>query len=164
MPSAHHRVTAFVRSKQGRKLLRFLAVSVVSTLVALAVIAVLYGFRIINNEVDATVVGNAVGAYPAYALNRRWTWGKSGRSHIVNEITPFWILTIAGIAFSIIGADYARHLVRTHHWSHLLNTGIVDAANIASAGVFWILKFYVFNRIFHVDEEAEIAAVLSGED
>jgi putative flippase GtrA len=155
---------AFARSQPGRRLLRFVGVSVISTLVAFIVIALIYGLGIVSSEVSATVVGNVVGAYPAYALNRRWTWGKSGRSHLVREVLPFWTLTVMGIAFSILGASYARHLVRTHAWGHLLNTGVVDVANIASAGVFWILKFYVFNRIFRVDEEMEIAEVLEHEE
>jgi hypothetical protein len=33
-----------------------------------------------------------------------------------------------------------------------------------SAAVFWVLKFIVFDRIFHVDEKAEIDAHLVREE
>ncbi len=146
----------WAKSHQGRKLIRFTAVSMVSTAVSVVVIALVYGLKIIKGEVEATLVGNIIGAIPSYSLNRRWTWGKTGRSHVRKELLPFWIMAVLGIAFSMLGASYAKHLVHTHHWSHLFNTGIVDAANLASFAVFWVLKLIVFNRIFHVSEVLEI--------
>lgn len=154
----------WTRGHQGKKLIRFTAVSVVSTAVSVVVIAFVYGLKIIQGEVEATLVGNIIGAIPSYTLNRRWTWGKSGPSHLRKELLPFWIMAVLGIAFSMVGASYARHLVHAHHWSHLFNTGIVDAANLVSFAVFWVLKLIVFNRIFHVSEEAEIEAHLVEEE
>ena len=144
------------RTHQGRKLIRFTAVSVVSTLVSVIVISFLYGLKIIRSEVDATLIANVIGAIPSYALNRRWTWGKTGHSHFMKEVVPFTVLAVAGIAFSVFGAAYAKHVVHTHHLSHLLNTAIVDAANLASFAIFWVLKLIVFNRIFRLNEETQI--------
>jgi len=147
---------AWPRSYRGRRIVRFVSASVVSTAVSFAAISLVYGLKIIRGEVDATLFGNLVGAIPSYWLNRRWVWRKSGRSHLRKEVLPFWILTLSGIAFSIVGAAYAHQLIHEHQWSHLINTAVVDGANLASVGVFWILKFLVFSRIFHVDEEAVI--------
>jgi putative flippase GtrA len=158
------RVLEWSKSHEGRKLIRFTGVSVVSTVVSVLVITLVYGLRIIRSEVDATLFGNIVAAVPSYTLNRRWTWGKSGRSHVVREILPFGTMTFLGIAFSTLGAFYAKHLVHTHHWSHLINTGLVDGVNLASFAVFWVLKLIVFNRIFRVDEVAEIEAELLREE
>jgi uncharacterized membrane protein len=96
-------------------------------------------------------------------LNRRWSWGKSGRSHIRREVLPFWAISILGITFSALGAAYARHLVHTHHWSHLEDTGIVVGANLMSFAIFWILKLSIFNKIFRVDDFEEIKERLSAE-
>lgn len=137
-------------------MIRFTSVSVVSTVVSIAVISIVYGFKIIKGEVEATLFGNLVAAFPSYRLNRRWTWGKSGRSHLVKEVLPFAAMTAMGIGVSLLGASYARHLVHSHHWNHLLNTGIVVGANLTSFAIFWVLKLIVFNRIFRVDEVAEI--------
>jgi putative flippase GtrA len=164
MKNAYGSVLDWSRTHQGRKLIRFTAVSVVSTVVSLLVISVVYGLKIIHSEIDATLFGNVIGAIPSYALNRRWTWGKSGRSHMVKEVLPFTVMAVLGIAFSVLGAAYAKHLVHAHHLSHLLNTGIVDAANLVSFAIFWVLKLIVFNRIFRVDEESEIDAHLVAEE
>ena len=143
---------AWSRTKHGRKLTRYTLVSVASTLTSIIVIAIVYGFRIIPGEVEATIFGNVVATIPSYNLNRKWTWGKSGRSHLRKEILPFWIVAVLGIAFSILGASYARHLVHSHHWSHELATVVVVGATFVSFAVFWVLKLMIFNRIFHVEE------------
>jgi putative flippase GtrA len=133
-------------------------------LVSVLVITLVYGLKIVKSEVEATLLGNIVGAIPSYTLNRRWTWGKTGPSHLRREVLPFVVMAVLGISFSMVGAAFAKHLVHTHHWSHLINTGIVDSANLASFAIFWVLKLVVFNRIFHVDEEAEIDAHLIAEE
>jgi len=143
---------AWSRTKHGRKLIRYTLVSAASTLTSVIVIAIVYGFRIIPGEVEATIFGNVVATIPSYNLNRKWTWGKSGRSHVRKEILPFWIIAVLGIAFSILGASYARHLVHAHHLSHFVATVVVVGANFVSFAVFWVLKLMIFNRIFHVEE------------
>ncbi len=135
-----------------RRYLRYALVSVISTLVALTVIAIVYGTGLVRSEVAATLVGNLVGAVPSYSLNRRWTWSKVGRSHVVREVIPFWVLAVGGIAFSLLGAAYAHHLVHTHAWPHLIDTAVVDGANVASALLFWVLKFLLLDRIFRAPE------------
>lgn len=155
---------AWSKTHQGRKLIRFTSVSVVSTAVSALVISLVYGFKIIKGEVDATLFGNLVAAFPSYQLNRQWTWGKSGRSHLRKEVLPFACMTALGIGFSLLGASYARHLVHTHHWDHLVNTGLVVAANLMSFAIFWVLKLVVFNRIFRVDEASEIETHLIEEE
>jgi putative flippase GtrA len=155
---------AWSRTHRGRKLIRFTSVSVVSTVVSALVIALVYGLKIIKSEVDATLFGNLVAAFPSYQLNRQWTWGKSGRSHLRKEVLPFTCMTALGISFSLLGASFARHLVHTHHWDHLVNTGLVVFANLVSFAIFWVLKLLVFNRIFRVDEISEIETHLDEEE
>lgn len=143
-------------------MIRYTATSVITTGVSLAAVTVFYGFRIIPSVTLATLAGNVVGMFPAYQLNRRWTWGKHGRSHWRKEIVPFLSMGILGIAFSQLGAWWARNEVNSHHWSHLANTAVIDGANLLCFGIFWILKLIVFNRIFRVqpleaiDEHLEI--------
>jgi putative flippase GtrA len=124
--------------------------------ISLGAVATLYGFRIIPSVIWATLAGNVIGAVPAYNLNRRWTWNKRGRSSYHTEIAPFLAMTALGIAFSQLGAWWARHEVNAHHWSHLTNTGLVAGVNLVSFGIFWVLKLIVFNRIFHVNRMEEI--------
>jgi len=122
-----------------------------TTIVSLGAVAAIYGFRWIPSVIFATLAGNIVGVVPAYQLNRRWTWGKRGRSEFRREVAPFLSVSVIGIAFSQLGAWWAKHEVNTHHWSHLANTALVAGANLLCFAIFWVLKLIIFNRIFKVD-------------
>ena len=89
-------------------------------------------------EVGSTVFANVVASVPSYFLTRNWVWGKTGRSHLVKEIIPFWTMSALGIAFSIIGAAAAKHLGTRLGLSHFEQTLLVEAANVTSFAVFWV--------------------------
>jgi putative flippase GtrA len=155
---------AWSSTRQGKKLLRFTLVSVITTAISLGSVAILYGFRIIPGVQWATLAGNLIGTLPAYHLNRRWTWGKRGRSRMRSEIVPFWSLSFLGIAFSQLGAWWVKQQVNEHHWSHLLNTVLVVGTNLFSFAIFWVLKLMVFNKIFHTDPLGDIEEKLTLEE
>lgn len=137
-------------------LFKYTMVSVVSTVVSFGVLFIVFGVLKLWGEVASTVFANAVATVPSYYLNRKWVWGKGGRSHIVKEIIPFWSLSAVGIFVSIFGAAAAKHIGTEHHLSHLDQTVLVLAANLLSFGVFWVAKFLIFNRIFHVHTLEEL--------
>jgi len=143
-------VIAWSRTHQGRKLIRFTCVSGVSTATSQLLIFLIYGVGHLWGVVASTFVANLCATIPSYNLNRTWTWGKSGRSHLVKEIVPFWAMSALGIVTSFFFSLWARHLVREHHFPHWANTLIVMAVNFLAFGIFWVLKLLVFNRIFHV--------------
>lgn len=147
---------AWSRTREGRKLLRFTMTSAITTSVSFTAVAVLYGFRIIPGVMWATLAGNLIGTVPAYHLNRRWTWGKRGRSALRREVAPFVTMSVLGIAFSQLGAFWAKHEVADHTWSHLADTALVVGVNLASFAIFWVLKLIVFNRIFHVTDARDL--------
>ncbi len=149
MPRNLRELRAWARSYQGKKIIRFTTTSIISTLISETLILFLYGFRIVPGAIQATLIGNVAAMAPAYHLNRRWAWGKRGRSKITSEVAPFLAMSFSGTLVALLGATYARHLVHEHHWAHLVNTAVVGGTNIASFGVFWILKMLLFNRIFH---------------
>jgi putative flippase GtrA len=161
------RITALLewfKTHEGKKIVRFTMVSVVSTLTSFAAISIFYGLKIIPGVLWATLAGNLLASIPAYQLNRRWTWGKRGKSHFRKEIIPFWSMTFLGIGVSQIGALWARHEVNTHQWAHLANTALVSFTNLFSFALFWFLKMMVFNRIFKVHEIDEIDEHLKAEE
>ena len=143
-------IIAWTKSPQGKKLSIYFLGSVVTTGVSFAWIAFMFGFRIIPGVLWATLSGNLVAVIPSYYWNRAWVWGKRGRSHFRNEIVPYWSMAFLGIAFSQLGAFWARSEVHKHDWSHLANTGLVAGANVLCFAIFFVLKLMVFNRIFHV--------------
>jgi putative flippase GtrA len=146
---------AWLHTHEGRKIFRYTMVSVISTAVSLVVIILVYGVLHIWGEVASTVFGNAVATFPSYWLNRKWAWGKHGRSHFMKEVVPFWVMAAAGIAFSIIGASIARHFSGKYSLSHLETTVLVLVANVMSFAIFWVLKLLAFNKLFHHQVELE---------
>ena len=110
---------AWSHTHQGRKLIRYTAVSVISTIVSFVTLLLVFGVLKLWTQVPSTVFANAVATIPSYYLNRSWAWGKSGRSHLLKEIVPFWGMAAMGICVSIIGAQVARHLSIKHNLPHL---------------------------------------------
>lgn len=149
MPRNLRELREWSRTYQGKKLIRFTTTSLISTCISASLILITYGFKIIPGEIQATLFSNVVAMFPAYHLNRRWAWGKAGRSHVRREVVPYLAMSFSGTAFSLVGATYARHVVHSHHWGHLINTGIVGGTNIGAFAIFWVLKMLLFNRIFH---------------
>jgi putative flippase GtrA len=141
---------------EAKQLIRYAMVSVVSTVVSFATLALVFGVFHFWGEIGSTVFANAVATVPSYYLNRGWVWGKNGRSHLMKEIVPFWAMSGIGIVVSIFGAAIARHLGIEHHLGHLQQTGVVLFANVMSFAIFWVLKFLVFNRLFKVHPLEEL--------
>jgi len=141
---------------EARRLFKYTMVSVVSTAVSFGVLALVFGVLHLWGEIASTVFANVVATVPSYYLNRQWVWGKGGRSALTTEIVPFWAMSALGIVVSIGGAALARHIGIEHHLSHFTQTLVVLAANLFSFGIFWVLKFLVFNRLFHVHTLEEL--------
>ncbi len=141
---------------EAKHLFKYTMVSVISTVVSFGVLFIVFGVLKLWGPIASTVFANAAATVPSYYLNRKWVWGKGGRSHLTKEIIPFWSLSALGIFVSMGGAALARHLSKVHHLSHIDQTVLVLVANLASFGIFWVLKFMIFNRMFHVHTLEEL--------
>jgi len=135
---------------EAKHLFKYTMVSVITTGVSAVVLVLVFGVLKLWGEVASTVFANAVATVPSYYLNRKWVWGKGGKSHLTKEIIPFWSLSAIGIAVSIGGAALAKHVSTVNHLSHTEQTVLVLVANLLSFGIFWVLKFVIFNKLFHV--------------
>lgn len=164
MPKTPRELVDWSKTHEGKKLIRFALSSVITTLVSLTAILITYGFHIIHGIIGATLFGNVLAILPSYYLNRAWVWKKRGKSHFRNEVVPYWAMAFFGIAFSLLGAWWVKHLVHTHHWDHLINTVLVAGINLASFAIFWVLKILLFNRIFHTDKLHDIETHLMAEE
>ncbi|MGD0746902.1 MAG: GtrA family protein [Acidimicrobiales bacterium] len=151
MVSRLQALSDWLHTHEGRKIFRYTMVSVISTAVSLFVIALVYGVLHLWGEVESTIFGNAVATFPSYWLNRKWAWGKHGRSHFMKEVVPFWVMAALGIAFSIVGAALARHYAIKYNLDHFETTLLVLAANVFSFAIFWVAKMLVFNRLFRTE-------------
>ncbi|NNN02894.1 MAG: hypothetical protein HKL87_02720 [Acidimicrobiaceae bacterium] len=164
MPRTWEQFRQWSRSHNGKKLIRFTAASVITTVVSNGTILFVYGLHVIDGIFTATLVGNLVAVLPSYYLTRVWAWGKRGRSHWRREVLPYWSLSLIGIAFAMLGAAWVKDIIHEHHYQHLMNTLLVAGMNLGSFAIFWVLKILLFNRIFHTHTLEAIDEHLSEEE
>ena len=144
------------------KFIRYSMVSVVAIVISQVTILVcawVFGL----SGIAANTIG-AVMATPAwYKLNRKWAWGKSGKSHMWREVVPFWSLTLLGWLASTGTVEIADSMAKSHGVSGLGRALAIMGASLFAYGVVWIVKFVIFNRLVFVDRGAgaEVACRLS---
>jgi len=142
----HRFALDWYRTPHGRKLTRYTMVSAVAVPVSLAANALalsVFGW----SPGWCGLFGASVGAVPSYYLNRTWAWGKTGRSHLLKEVLPFWALAVVGVAFSGWTESWAGHLVKRHHIGGLPKLVILEVAFVGAFGVLWIGKFVIFEKL-----------------
>ncbi len=163
----HARVRQMMAHPSSVKLIKYAGVSVISTVVSQVTLLLVFGVFHLMSEVPANLLANVLATIPSYALNRRWVWGKSGKSHFWREVAPFWILSFIGLAFSSLAVWLAGEFARAHGLSHGETALLVNLANLLSFAILWIVKFVIYNKLFHVDpveyEEHHAEKVAAGE-
>ena len=125
-------------------MVRYSLVSVISVIVSQIVLFVAQSFW---SARTSNIIAGCVSAVPSYYLNRAWAWGKTGKSHLMKEIVPFWALDLLGLLISTWAADFAES--NAHHVtsSDLMARVIVNLAALAAFGVLWVGKFFIFNKV-----------------
>ncbi len=132
------------RTPGGRKLVRYSLVSVVSVIVAQII---LFLAQFAWSARTSNIVAVCLSAVPSYQLNRKWAWGKSGRSHLMKEIVPFWGMAFLGLILSTWSVDWAESHAASITSSTLGQKLVVNAAALAAFGVLWVAKFVILNRV-----------------
>lgn len=139
-------VRRFLRSDLGRKGLKYAAVSAASITITEAVLA--FAFGVLGWEARvANLAAFVFGGIPAYVLNRHWTWRRTGRSHLVREVLPFWILALLGLGLSTLAVGVADDAAAELTDSRRLRTVFVVGASLAAFGTVWVAKFFAFDRL-----------------
>jgi putative flippase GtrA len=138
-----------LRSPMGQKLFRYSMASVVAVIVSNVFLLLFVG--VLNmGEVLASMLATSIAAVPSYEMNRRWAWGKTGKSHVMKEVVPFWGLALLGFAFSTVAVWVVGRYARDHHFSHGAKTVAVLLVYFAAFGVLWVGKFMIFNSFMFV--------------
>ena len=126
------------------RLVRYSAVSVVSTSTSLVTLAVLVGL-VGTPAVAANVVATAVGTVPSFELNRRWVWRAGGRRSVLRQVVPFCVLSATGLVVSTVSVGLAS--ARTLSWGHWAHTTAVLVANVAAYGSLWVVQYALLDRV-----------------
>jgi putative flippase GtrA len=139
-PDAPHGIVGYVVGLIRTKGLRYVLVSTVNVLVGGGLLVLLQQRM---DPVEANVVAVAISAVPAYYMNRAWVWGKRGKSHWKKEVMPFWVFTAAGLALSTVAIHFAQ--------DHTDNRFAILFVQLCSFGVLWVVRFFVLDKLFHVE-------------
>lgn len=166
--SLYARVRQMMAHPSSVKVIKYASVSVISTVVSQVTLILVFGVFRLMSEVPANVLANVLATIPSYWLNRRWVWGKSGKSHFWREVAPFWVLSFIGLAFSSLAVWLAGDFARSHNLSHAATSLLVNAANLMTFAILWVVKFVIYNKLFHIDpvefEEHHPEKVATGSD
>ncbi len=120
------------------KLLRYSGVSAVAVVITQT--CLWFGLVVTKwPAVVANVVAVSLGAIPAYLLNRSWVWGRKVSHSVRDEILPFWLYNLAGLAISSTLVTLADLW-----WT---STALVMSANLAAFAVLWLGKFFILEKV-----------------
>jgi putative flippase GtrA len=138
------------------RLLRYSAVSAVSTTTSLVTLGVLVGgFRLAAGW--SNVVATAVGTVPSFELNRRWVWTSTARRSMARQVVPFCALSFLGLVISTIAVSLAARIGA--HGDRLDHTVAVESANVAAYGTLWIVQYQLLGRfLFRSAPAGELSA------
>jgi putative flippase GtrA len=128
------------------KLVRYSAVSAISTTVSLSILGGLVATRAMSAG-WANVVATGVGTVPSFELNRRWVWGKRGRRSLLAEIGPFCVLSFTGLGLSTLAVSAAAGWASAAHLSDTARTFAAEAANVGTFGSLWIAQYVILDRL-----------------
>ncbi len=154
-------VLDLLRTPEGRKLFRYSMASVVAVCVSLVCLVFFNGVIGWSAWVSSTLA-TAIAAVPSYELNRKWAWGKTGRSHLFKEVVPFWALAFIGWGFSTFCVHWTEGVTKHHHVSHALSTFVIAVAYVGAFGVLWVAKFIIFNKVLFVHHPEDLPPALDG--
>lgn len=136
-------------SPMGQKLFRYSMTSVVSVIVSNVLLVFFVGVLDMG-AVWASTLATGISAIPSYELNRKWAWGKAGKSHLMKEVLPFWVLAFVGWGFSTYAVYLAERYAERHHFSHLSRTELELVVYFVAFAILWVGKFVIFNSLMFV--------------
>ncbi len=128
-----------IKNKYGAKGVRYLLVTVVNVTVGQSLLALAsagFGWA----YVQSTLFSVFLSAGPAYLLSRQWVWQKTGQSHFLKEVLPFWSLAFLGLLVSVVFASIAAH--------YSGSTLVLMATNFTAFGMVWVAKFFILEVLF----------------
>lgn len=135
-----------IRAEHGVKLFRYGAVSAFNVVFGQIL---LYGAQTVLGwaPVVSNVFSVMVGTVPAYFLSRYWVWEKRGKSHLMREVLPFWIITLIGFALSTAAVWFVAS-----RWDP--TPIVINLTNLAAFGVVWVAKFVILDQVLFKSEES----------
>jgi putative flippase GtrA len=130
-----------------QKLVRYFTGSVVATVCSEVAFVALYGLLHVGTT-WSSVLSWLAGALPNFWLNRTWTWQRTGRPSLRQEVLPYAAIVVA----TLVLATLATHLTDAglHH------AGVASSVRVALVAIVFLgvyvvvfaLRFVLLDRLF----------------
>lgn len=149
-PSA---VIDHARTEQGRKQIRYAAVSVVFVPIGQILIQVLGALVFDRDYTKASIVAAAILTVPNFFANKMWVWKDTSRDKLRTQVLVFWVAAMLGVA----AATGLTYLVE----QQFHNEGAVEAlavfcAQLVGFGIVWVGRYLILDRwLFKVTHHGE---------
>jgi len=139
-PSA---VIDHARTEQGRKQIRYAAVSVVFVPIGQILIQVLGALVFDRDYTKASIVAAAILTVPNFFANKMWVWKDTSRDKLRTQVLVFWVAAMLGVA----AATGLTYLVE----QQFHNEGAVEAlavfcAQLVGFGIVWVGRYLILDR------------------
>ena len=126
---------------------RYAVVSVITVVVGQVVLFGLFAGARLGARLSY-VIAFAVSAALSYVLNRRWTWGRTGRSSLMREVLPYWLIVAATLVLATWAAGAAESATSSWTGTRWQRGLVVSGAAFTAIGVVWILRYLAFGMLF----------------
>jgi putative flippase GtrA len=127
-----------VTGGRGTKAIKYSMVSVVAVGCTQVLLVLCHGILAVE-ATTSNIIAVCLASIPAFVLNRRWVWGRTGPSHFTREVLPFWGFSLVGLLLSTLLVAIAQH------WSD--STVLISGANITAFGMLWVAKFLLLDEL-----------------
>ena len=129
------------------KFLRYSGVSAFNVISGQVLLLVFY--RYLGQPAwTANVAAVVFGSIPAFILNKRFVWRRSGKVNLRTEMLPFWGMNLVGLLLSSVAVHVAASV-----WDTQL---AVNAASLGAWGSLWVGKYFLLDRLLMREEVAPV--------
>ena len=143
---------AHARTDAGKRAIRYSATSLICVGITQALIITFYnGFEF--SEVRSNLTATMLTSIPAFALNKYWVWGKRGRAHMRREVLPFWLFVAIGLVLSTVAVKIMHTAWVVRYPVTEQPAILTNLTNIFAFGILWVLRFFLFDRLFHIQHD-----------
>lgn len=145
------------KSKEGRKQLRYAAVSVVFVPVGQILIQLLGALVFFErtasggkeiNWVAASIASAAILTVPNFFANKYWVWKETSRENMRTQVVVFWVAAMLGVTLATLLTFFVDVMIDGHGWFEKV---AVFFAQLTGFGLVWLGRYVILDRwIFKV--------------
>lgn len=141
------------RSEEGRKQLRYAAVSVVFVPIGQILIQLLGAFVFDRDYTRASIVAAAILTVPNFFANRLLVWKDTTKDRLRTQILVFWVAAMLGVTIATTLTYVVEQQV---HDEGIIEPIAVFCAQLLGFGIVWVGRYIILDRwLFKVTHHGE---------